>query len=149
MGIVRLLKSWYRQQIMQVKWGNNFPSPFTVTTGVRQEGIPSQYLFAVYLDELSNQLGSARVGCTLRNEVVNHLLVADDICVFGLSISGLQCLPNICGDYAAEHQIAFNCNKTISVCFCPKKYKQPAPLNVFLNGVAYSFLIKSSILVCC
>jgi len=51
-------------------------------------------------------------------------------------ISGLQCLLNICGDYhyAAEHKIAFNCNKTIVFC-CPKKYKQPAPSNVFLTCV--------------
>ena len=56
------------------------------------------------------------------------------------SISGLQCLLNICGDYAAEHEIIFNCNKTIGVLFCPKKYKQSAPSNVFLNGVRVQFL---------
>jgi len=37
----------------------NFSSPFTVTNGVRQ-GVICPYLFAVYLDELSEQLGSAR-----------------------------------------------------------------------------------------
>ena len=75
MCIVRLLLSWYRQQIIQVKWGTNY-----------------------------------------------------------------SCLLNICGDYAAEHEITFNCNKTIGVLFCPKKYKQPAPSNVFLNGVRVQFL---------
>jgi len=48
---------------------------------------------------------------------------------------GLQCLLNICDDCAAEHKITFNCNKTIGVSLCPNKYKQAAPLNVFLNGV--------------
>jgi len=48
------------------------------------------------------------------------LIFADDICVFSPSISGLRCLLNICGDYAAEHEITFNCNKTI-VFFLPKK----------------------------
>jgi len=61
------------------------------------------------------------------------------ICVFSPSISWLQCLLNICGDYAAEHEITFNCNKTIGVLFCPKKYKQPAPSNVFLNGVRVQY----------
>jgi len=106
---------------------------------VRQGGILSPYLFAVYLDELSIQLGSARVGCTVRNMVVNHLMFADDICAFTPRISGLQCLLNICGDYAAEHEITFNWNKTIGVLFCPKKYKQPAPSNVFLNGARVEF----------
>ena len=36
MCIVRLLLNWYRQQTMQVKWGTNYSSPFTVTNGVRQ-----------------------------------------------------------------------------------------------------------------
>ena len=62
------------------------------------------------------------------------------IYVFSPSISGLKCLLNICGDYAAEHEITFNCNKTISVLFCPKKDKQPATTNVFLNGVRVQFL---------
>jgi len=71
--------------------------------------------------------------------VVNHLMFADDVCVFRPSINGLQCLLNICGDDAAEHEITVNCNKTTGVLFCPKKYKQPAPSNVFLNGVRAQF----------
>ena len=73
------------------------------------------------------------------NMVVNHLMFADNVCVFSPSISGLQCLLKICGDYAAEHEITFNCNKTVGILFCPKKYKQPAPSNVFLNGVRVQF----------
>ena len=91
-------------------WDNNFSSPFTVTNSVRQEGVLSSCLFAVSLDELSIQLGSARVGCTVGNMVENHL-------IFSPSISGLQCLLNICGDYTAEHEIAYNCNETIGVSF--------------------------------
>jgi len=57
------------------------------------------------------------------------------------SPSGLQCLLNIFGYYAAEHEITltFNCIKTTGVLFCPKKHKQPAPSNVFLNGVCVQF----------
>ena len=55
---------------------------------------------------------------------------------------GLKCLLNICGDYDAEHEIAFNCNKIFGVLFCPKKYKQPAPSNVFLHGVRVQCLTK-------
>jgi len=56
MCIVTPLLSWYRQQTMQVKWGTNYSSPFTVTNGVRQRGVLSPYLFAVYLDQLSIQV---------------------------------------------------------------------------------------------
>jgi len=47
---------------MQVKWGTNFSSPFTVTNGERQGAVLSPYLLAVYLDELSDQLGSCSQG---------------------------------------------------------------------------------------
>jgi len=85
----------------------------------RQGRVLSAYLFAVYLDKLSDHLGSARVGCSVKNMVVNHLMFVDDICVFRPSISGLQCLLNICGDYAAEHELTFNCNNKLAF-FCPK-----------------------------
>jgi len=56
----------------------------------RQREVLSPYLFAVYLDELSEQLDSARVSCTVGNLVVNVLMSVDDVCVFRPSISGLQ-----------------------------------------------------------
>jgi len=42
------------------KMGHQLSIPFTVTNGVRQAGVLSPYLFAVYLDELSQQLGSTQ-----------------------------------------------------------------------------------------
>ena len=72
--------------------------------------------------------------------VVNHPMFADDICESSPSISGLQCLLSICGDYAAVHEITFNYNKIVGALFCPNTYKQPAPSNVFLNGVRVQFL---------
>jgi len=105
---------------------------------VRQGGVLSAYLYAVYFDELSEHLHSARVGCTVRNMVVNHVTFADDLCVFSPCISELQRLLNVCRDYAAEHEIAFS-QQTIRVLFCPQKYKQPAPSNVFLNGIRAQF----------
>jgi len=102
------------------KMGYQLLIPLYCNQWGKTRGVLIPYLFSVYLDELSIQLGSARVGCTVGNMVVNHLLFADNICVFSPSTSGLYYLLNICGDYAAEHEITFNCNKIISVLFCPK-----------------------------
>jgi len=78
--------------------------------------------------------------CVFILSLIIYMCYVCYMCVFSPSISGLQCLLNICGDYAAEHEIIFNCNNTIGVLFCPKKYKQPAPSNVSLNGVRVQFL---------
>jgi len=53
--------------------GTNFSSPL-----LQARGVLSPYLFAVYLDELSDQLSSARLGYTVGNLTVNALMFADD-----------------------------------------------------------------------
>jgi len=63
MCFVRLLKHWDKEQTMQIKWGKHFSEPFHVSNGVRQGGVLSPYMFAVYLDDLSNELNNIKVGC--------------------------------------------------------------------------------------
>jgi len=46
-----LLKKPNKEQTMQIKWGKHFSEPFHVSNGVRQGGVLSPYLFAVYLDD--------------------------------------------------------------------------------------------------
>ena len=42
---------------MKVKWGNCLYSPFSVSNGVRQGGVLSPYLFALYIDDFQlNQI---------------------------------------------------------------------------------------------
>ena len=91
------------------------------------------HIFTVYLDELSNQLVPARVGCTVGKFDCESSNVC---CVFGPGIrpAGFQCSLNTCGDYPAEHEITFNCDKSSGVRFSPKQQKQPASSNVFLSA---------------
>ena len=63
MCIIRLLKHWCSDQTMRIKWGSHLSDPFHVSNGVRQRGILSPCLFAVYLDELSNELNNVKSGC--------------------------------------------------------------------------------------
>jgi len=55
-----------------------------------------------------------------------------EMCGPNISLSGFQHL-NICDDYAAEHYITFNCNKTFDAFFCPKQYKQPVSFKYYLQ----------------
>jgi len=48
MCFVRLLKHWYKEQTMQIKWGKHFSEPFNMSNGVRQRGVLSPCMFAVY-----------------------------------------------------------------------------------------------------
>jgi len=97
---------------MQIKWGKHLSGPFHVFSGVRQGGILSPYLFAVYLDNLSNELNKIKAGCYIGEVLLNHLMFADDISVFFPSVHWLRNVLDVCQDYAESHGIIFNCSKT-------------------------------------
>ena len=70
---VRLLWYWYKSQSTQVSWGGQMSSSFSVSNGVRQGGVLSPFLFAVYIDDLSRLLNNVRAGCYVGNSCINHI----------------------------------------------------------------------------
>ena len=93
---MRLLKHRYKEQTMHMKWGKHFSELFHVSNGVRQGGVLSPYLIAVYLDDLSNGLNNIKAGCYIGEVLLNHLMFADDICVFCPSVRWLQRILDVC-----------------------------------------------------
>jgi len=132
MCFVCLLKHWYKEQKMSIKWGKHISEPFHVSNGVRQGGVLSPHLFAVYLDDLSNELNNIKAGYYTGEVLLNHLMFADDICVFCPSVRCLQRMPDVCHAYAESHGIIFICNKT--VCMTSKSAKTTATPLLKLGG---------------
>jgi len=120
---------------------------FAITSVIRQGGVLSQYLFVVYLDEFSVQLGSTGVRYTLGNVVLTQQLFPNDICTFGLSISGLQCLLNIFHDCTVEHKILLNCHRMFGVVFFLKCIYNMQHQMYLWRVYGFSLLNKSNILV--
>jgi len=108
---------WNKEQTMQIKWGTHFSEPFHVSNGFRQGGVLSPHWFVVYLDDLSNELNNLETGCYIGEVLLNHLMFADDICVFYPSARWLQRILDVCQAYAEWHGIIFNCNKTVCMTF--------------------------------
>ena len=52
-----------------------------VSNGVRQGGMLSPYCFTVHIDDLSNVLNSAGIGCHIHNCCTNHVFYAVYLCV--------------------------------------------------------------------
>ena len=48
---------------------------FTISNGVRQGGILSPSLFAVYMDDLSSLLNASRIGCHIDDVCINHVFL--------------------------------------------------------------------------
>jgi len=116
------------------KVGKDFTEPFHVSNGVRQGGVLSPYLFAVYLDDLSNELKNINAGCYIGEVLLNHLMFADDICVFCPSVRWLQRILDVCQAYVESHGIIFNCNKTVCMTFKAKRAKSTATPVLKLGG---------------
>lgn len=97
----------------------------------------SPYLFAVYVDELSIQVGTTSAGCIAGNVVANRLMFADDICV-------CQCQyqwPSAPLQYVMIMlwNIFFTQKST-------KGYKHPARPGVSLSGVSVKFAKQITLL---
>ena len=66
---------------MCIRWGGTDSTSFNVSNSIRQGSILSPYLFKIYIDYLSVNLNACRVGCSVGNELINHLMYADDLVI--------------------------------------------------------------------
>ena len=115
--VIRFLSSWYRSQQMKVRWGHSVSNSFHVSNGVRQGGVLSPVLFAVYLDGLLEELADCGCGCYWRNLFAGAFCYADDTVLLAPCASALRVMLNICCSYASTHGLKFNPEKSQLICF--------------------------------
>lgn len=109
---IRLLLQMYTNQQLMVQWGNVESKKFNILNGVKQGGVLSPVLFAVYIDGLLLRLKQSGIGCCMSNKYVGALSFADDITLLCPTYSGLCKMVNICEVYAADFHIKFNGKKS-------------------------------------
>ena len=61
--IIRFLMNSYLISKSLVKWNNTKSSSFNLNNGVKQGAVLSAPLFALYIDDLLNQLNKTKQGC--------------------------------------------------------------------------------------
>ena len=115
--VIRFLSSWYRSQQMKVRWGHSVSNSFHVSNGVRQGGVLSPVLFAVYLDGLLEELADCGCGCYWRDLFAGAFCYANDIVLLAPCASALRVMLNICCSYASTHGLKFNPEKSQLICF--------------------------------
>ena len=113
--VLRLLLYMYTSQTLRVKWGHTVSNYFTVRNGVKQGGVLSPLLFAIYTDSLLKILEESGVGCHMAGHFTVALAYADDITLLSSSMSGLRTLSNACEEYATEFDVTFNGKKSVVV----------------------------------
>jgi hypothetical protein len=112
-NLLTLLENWFKLGRTCVKWGSTISDYFRLSCGIRQGGVLSPYLFAVYIDSVVNRIKSEQSsGCYIHNECFSIILYADDIILLAPSVSALQKLLHICESELAALDMAINAKKT-------------------------------------
>ena len=81
--------------LLLVSWNGHFSAFYSLTAGVRQGGVLSPFLFAVFIDGIVDKVQSLNVGCYISTMCCCIFLYADDILLLAPSVSGLQIGPII------------------------------------------------------
>ena len=85
------------------------------------------------MNDLSSSLNQSGIGGSLRDNLINHICYAHDLCLIALSSSGMQHLLELCNVYVAIHQVSYNATKSLFLCFKSKRIKIKPP--IFALGV--------------
>jgi len=111
-----------------VRWGRALSFWYRITAGVRQGGILSPVLFAIYMDTLIARRRSLDLGCRIFDSYYGCLLYADDILLLSHSVNGMRLMLAICEQFASEFDLKFNSSK--SVAYGVRYKAQCAPLSL-------------------
>ena len=95
---------------MCIEWSDFISEHFCVMNGVRQGGVLSPTLFAVYLNCLFHCYIN-KLGCHIGHVYKGAFGYADDIILMASSECALKKMLDIANDYAAIHSIKFNGSK--------------------------------------
>ena len=131
--VIRLLLKVYIFSSATVKWNNCESDSFTISNGVKQGGIISAPLFAIYIDPLLEKLNNTKEGCYIGNICANAFAYADDIVLLSPSCTALRNLINIFEIYAIEYEIKFNPDKCTLLIFSQMKNAEDY-VNITLCG---------------
>ena len=130
---VNLIKFWYSNQEVCVRFGNAVSKPFYICNGVRQGGVLSSLFFNIYIDSVLNEISKMKYGCRLGITSSNIIAYADDIVLLSPSASGLQILIDRVNELSNELELSINRVKTKCMIFCKGKDKSQS-LGSFVLG---------------
>ena len=104
-----------------VKWNNSSATPFKISNGVKQGGVISAPLFALYIDPLLKRLNSSKQGCHIGHLAANAFGYADDVVLLTPSCEALKNMIKICENFAEEYKLNFNPKKCKIIVYSTQK----------------------------
>ena len=110
--LIRFLVKMYTNQKIRVRWLNHVSQEYTICNGVKQGGVLSPILFAIFMDELLIQLQNCNAGCRIGGVFVGAQAYADDVCLLAPSATGMRRMLKVCEAFARQYHVTFNAGKS-------------------------------------
>src|ERR1700761_7119297 len=89
-------------------------------TCVRQGGILSPILFALYIHDLISTLKTSKLGCMINGHYFGCFLYADDILLLSHSLFTLQNMLDLCASIVVNLDLNFNFDKSVILRIGPR-----------------------------
>ena len=112
-----ILKKYYDSSLVAVTLKGITSEVFKVTTGVKQGGILSPFLFNFYINDLFDICLNYKIGARIGDTNMNIVGYCDDLNLLSSSMSHMQTLLNVCMSYGELWRIKFNAKKTKAITF--------------------------------
>ena len=135
-AVFRSIYSMYKSVRRAVRIGSYQSDYFDTTSGVPQGAILSPLLYDIFIDPLARRLHARRLGVRVGSRLIPCLLYADDVVLLARSARELQCMLDVCTDFAREFRLDFSSSKSNAVAL-----PRPASsINLTLQGFSLSLV---------
>jgi hypothetical protein len=114
---IRLLYDLYVNQEMFVRYNHVTSDTFQPVNGVKQGGVLSPTLFAVYVNGMIEELESAKIGCHVGVKFCGLIGYADDVILLSPTQCAMDRMLQICENYAKSVMVKFNGSKSKVIVF--------------------------------
>ena len=140
--LVLVLRYWFAEQQLHVRWGGAVSDGFCMSNGIRQGSVLSPLLFSVYTDDFNILLNESKIGCHIANKPFNNLSYADDLVLVAPSAVALNEMVNLCETLAGRHYIQYSTEKSKCMSILPMGCRLQVLPNVRLYGDALEYVTK-------
>lgn len=132
--VVKILLNMLSKQYFNVNVNGTYSDRKKIGNGVRQGGIISPLLFAIYMNDILTSLSKIKTGCRIGGNLLNIMAYADDVVLVSPSVTGLQQLLSEFHAGIESLSLKMNVEKSTSIVFRPKSLSTLSPPMFFING---------------